>query len=149
MNPCMHFKAICDQMSLHISSRQMAFSMWYISCIQMWSGIQAHICLKYTQGFTKEKSHFPASNVAKGLKAVLKIPWTNFCQKYHWNPWPRQFSQTNEEFSTSLSKFSVWEWSSFCLWQDFMFGFPIGGLGKFPRPREGKLGIFGKPLLKI
>ena len=27
--------------------------------------------------------------------------------------------------------------------------FPIGGLGKFPQHREGKLGIFGKLLLKI
>ena len=28
-------------------------------------------------------------------------------------------------------------------------GFPIGGLGKFPRPMEGKLAIFGKPLFNI
>ena len=33
----------------------------------------------------------------------------------------------------------------------FLFGkaFPIGGLGKFPKHREGKLGIFGKPLFNI
>ena len=51
-------------------------------------GIQPQIALKYTQGFTKEKIHFPASNVAKGLKALTpgfkrnpdlkKMPWPIF-----------------------------------------------------------------------
>ena len=83
MNPCMHFKAICDQMSLHISSRQMAFSMWYISCIQMWSGIQAHIRLKYTKWLTKEKSYMIVLFVTRHFKKFSNllphlVQWNGF-----------------------------------------------------------------------
>ena len=77
MNPWMHFKAICDQMSLHISSRQITFSIWFIPCIQMWSGIQPHIRLKYTQGFTQEKSRFMGSFVLLQTSAVFHM----FCME--------------------------------------------------------------------